>query len=60
MGDKKGLSFPLIIITVVIAWAVFKQFDSQNLRFEKPALAIVYILTLIMCLYFILTKPKQK
>jgi predicted ferric reductase len=53
MSNKKELSFPLIIIAVVIGVTIFKQFDFENLKFEKPAMAVVYILTFIMTVYLI-------
>lgn len=58
MSNKKELSIPLIIIALIIGSGIFKQFDAQNLRFEKPALAIVYILSFVGCLYFIFKKAK--
>ncbi len=60
MAKRKGYSFPLIIIAVVIGWTIFRDFDFKNLKFEKPALAVVYILTFLMTLYFIFKKDKQK
>lgn len=60
MNKRKEYSFPLIIIAVVIGWTIFRDFDFKNLKFEKPALAVVYILTFLMTLYFIFKKDKQK
>ena len=59
MNKKKELSFPLIIIAVVLGWTIFKQFDFEKLKFEKPAIAVVYILTFLMTVYFIF-KPNKK
>lgn len=58
MSNKKELSIPLIIIAVVLGWTIFKQFDFENLKFEKPAMAVVYILTFLMTLYFIFKNKK--
>jgi predicted ferric reductase len=60
MNNKKEYSFPLIIIAVILGWTIFKQFDFENLKFEKPAMAVVYILTFLMTVYFILKKDKGK
>ncbi|RYU94779.1 hypothetical protein EWM59_15255 [Emticicia agri] len=60
MNNKKGLSFPLLIIAIIIGVAIYKDFDFKNLRFEKPALAIVYILTFLMTVFFLVKKPKGK
>jgi hypothetical protein len=60
MNNKKEYSFPLIIIAVVLGWTIFKQFDFEKLKFEKPAMAVVYTLTFLMTVYFILKKDKGK
>jgi predicted ferric reductase len=60
MKNKNEYSFPLLIITVVLGWTIYKQFDFQNLKFEKPAMAVVYILTFLLTVYLILKKGKQK
>ncbi len=60
MNSKKEYSFPLIIIAIVLGWTIFKQFDFGNLKFEKPAMGVVYILTFLMTVYFILKKDKDK
>lgn len=60
MSNKKGQSFPFLIIAIVLGWTIFKQFDFENLKFEKPALAIVYILTFLMSVYFLVKNLKEK
>lgn len=59
MSDKKGLPFPLIIITIILGWAAFKQFDFETLKFEKPALATLYLVTFVVCVYLILKKKNK-
>ena len=58
MNNKKEYSYPLIIIAVVLGWTIFKQFDFEKLKFEKPAMAVVFTLTFFMTVYFILKKEK--
>ncbi len=60
MSTKKGLSFPLLIIAIVIGATIFKQFDFKTLRFEEPAMAVIYILTFLMTVYFIFKNSKEK
>ena len=60
MSNKKEYSFPLIIIAVVLGWTIFKQFDFENMKFEKPAMAIVYSLTFLMTVYFIFKNNKEE
>ena len=60
MSNKKGQPFPFVIIAIVLGWTIFKQFDFENLKFEKPALAVVYILTFIMSVYFLDKTAKKE
>jgi predicted ferric reductase len=54
MGDKKGQPFPFVIIVIVLGWGIYKQIDFENFKFEKPALTVVYILTFLMSVYFLI------
>jgi hypothetical protein len=60
MSNKKGQPFPFLIIAIILGWTIFKQFDFENLKFEKPALAIIYILTFLMSVYFLVKNVKEK
>lgn len=60
MENRKGLSFTFSIIAIILGWALFKQFDFQNLEFEKPALAIVYIAVFILSIYFLIRNYKNR
>lgn len=60
MNNKKTQAFPFGIIAIVLGWTIFKQFDLENLKFEKPALAIVYILTFLMSVYFLVKNIREK
>jgi hypothetical protein len=60
MGSKKTPNFFAIIIVIIIGSALFKQFDFENLEFEKPVLALVYIVTLAFSIYFIIRDYKSK
>ena len=48
-----------VVITVILGVAIFKQFDFQNMKFEKPAIAIVYFIALIIGVGFVLKKSKK-
>ena len=51
MKNKKSLNFFFVVIIVILGSAINRQFDFENLRFEKPALAIVYIITFAFAVY---------
>lgn len=59
MKNKKGIPFPLVIIAIVLGWTIVKQFDFENLKFEKPAMAVIYILTFVMTVYMIFKNNNQ-
>ncbi|RQP17660.1 MAG: hypothetical protein EAS52_08045 [Parapedobacter sp.] len=50
MENKKGLLIVFIIGAIVIGAALFKQFDFQNFKLEKPALAVVYVIAFVFCI----------
>ena len=60
MSNKKGPIIPFGIITLVLGGAIVEQFDFETLTFEKPALAIVYILTFLMTVFFLTKSFKGK
>lgn len=59
MNNKKGIPFPLLIIAIVLGWTIIKQFDFENLKFEKPAMAVICILTFVMTVYMIFKNNNQ-
>jgi hypothetical protein len=48
-----------VVITVILGVAIFKQFDFQNMKFEKPTITIVYFIALIIGVGFMLKKSKK-
>ena len=59
-NKKKELPFPLIIIAAVLGWTIFKEFDFENLKFENPALTVVYTLTFLITIYLIAKNYRKK
>ena len=60
MESKKGPSFVLIIVAIIVGGALYKQFDFEKLQFEKPALAIVYLIVFLASVYFIIKDLRNK
>jgi len=60
MKNKKTPNFFLIIIAFILGQALFKQFDFESLKFEKPALAILYIIVFIFSIYFLIRDYKNR
>ena len=60
MDNKKSLNFVFVIIALILGWTLFKQFDFENLKFEKTGLAIVYIIGLVISIYFLIRNYKKR
>jgi hypothetical protein len=60
MENKKGLNFFFLIIAIILGSVLFKQFDFKNLKFEKPELAILYLIVFIASIYFLIKDYKKK
>lgn len=53
-------NFFFVIMALILGRALFKLFDFENLKFEKPALAVVYTIVFILCIGFMIKKSKNK
>ena len=60
MENKKGINFFFGIIAIILGSAIYKQFDFENIKFEKPALATLYIIVFIASIYFIIKDYKKR
>ena len=54
MENKKPPVFTFSIIAIILGVVLYKQFDFEKLKFEKPVLAVVYIIVFIASIYFII------
>lgn len=57
--NKKNLSFPLIIIAVVLGVVVFKHFNFKTLTFKQPWVDFLYLITFIITLFFLFKNKKS-
>ncbi|MFK7953830.1 MAG: hypothetical protein AB8B73_13375 [Ekhidna sp.] len=60
MENKKTPNFFLLVIVTILGMAIYKEFDFQSFRFDKPALAVVYIIVFVVCLVLMIRKYKSK
>ncbi|PYF74079.1 hypothetical protein [Pedobacter nutrimenti] len=60
MENKKALSFVFIIVAIILGCTLYKQFDFENFKFEKPALAYVYLTVFFASIFFIVKSFKNK
>ena len=63
MENKKSPNIFFVIIAFILGSALIKLFDFGNLEFEKPALAILYIIVFVFMIYLLIRdyigKPKK-
>lgn len=59
MENKKPITFIFWVIAIILGVTLFKQFDFQNLKFEKPALAAVYAVVFVFSVIIIIKNSKK-
>ena len=60
MKIKKALNPFLGIIAIILGWTLFKQYDFENLTFKHTGLAIVYIVTFVISIYFLIRNSRKE
>ena len=60
MENRKGINFFFAIIAIIVGAAIYKQFDFEKFRFEKPALAVVYIVVFAASIFFIIKDYRNR
>ena len=60
MENKKGINFFFAIIAIITGSKLYKHFDFQNFKFEKPALDIIYLLAFVAAVFFIIKDYLRK
>jgi len=60
MENRKAFLFTFSIVAIILGWTLFKQFDFENLKFKNTALAIVYAVTFVFSVYFLLRNYKNR
>lgn len=60
MRKSKRPSIPMLMIMIVIASALAREFNLDTLSFTNTALASIYIFTLLLCFFFIWYGAKKR
>jgi len=58
-NKSKASVFIFSIIAIILGSTLYKQFNFETLKFEKPALAVVYIIVFV-CSILVLIKNFRK
>lgn len=60
MKNNKTSNFFLIIVASILGSALFKQFDFENLKFEKTALSILYLIVFAASIFLLVKNFKNR
>lgn len=63
MKNKIVPIFTFSVVAIMLGVTLYKQFNFTNLSFEKPALAIIYIIVFVFSIYAVIKniiKPSAK
>ena len=53
-------NFFSVVMILILGGALIREFDTENLSFESPALALVYLFTFILSIGFMIKRPGKK
>ena len=60
MKNMKTSNIFSVIIILILGYALYDKFDFENLKFEKPAIAIVYVIAIVISIYLLIKDFKKK
>ncbi|QQQ30210.1 hypothetical protein [Chryseobacterium indoltheticum] len=60
MENKKGGTFFFAIIAIIVGTALWKQFDFKTMTFEKVGISILYLITFLFCIFFLIRNARKK
>ncbi|WP_149241903.1 hypothetical protein [Dyadobacter sp. 32] len=52
-------NFSFAIIAIILGVSLYRQFDYETLTFEKPALAVVYLVAFALSIFFLIKGRKK-
>jgi len=59
MQNNKSITFVFWVIAIILGVTLFKQFDFKTLKFENPAMAIIYAIVFLFSVYYIIKNSKK-
>jgi hypothetical protein len=60
MKNKIGFNIVFAFLAFPIGLALLREFDFQTFTFKKTVLGIIYLITFIFCIFFMLKKKNQQ
>ena len=59
MENNKSITFVFWVIAIILGVTLFKQFDVKTLKFENPAMAVIYAIVFLFSVYYIIKNSKK-
>lgn len=59
MENNKSITFVFWVIAIILGVTLFKQFDFKTLKFENPAMAVIYAIVFLFSVYYIIKNSKK-
>lgn len=59
MKNKIGFNILFALLAFPIGLALLREFDFETFTFKKTLLGFIYLITFIVCIYFMLKKKQQ-
>lgn len=59
MENNKSITFVFWVIAIILGVTLFKQFDFKTLKFENPAMAVIYAIVFVFSVYYIIKNSKK-
>ncbi|MEN2488030.1 hypothetical protein AAYQ05_09555 [Flavobacterium sp. B11] len=59
-NKNQPITFVFWIVAITLGVTLYKQFDFQNLKFENPAMAVIYSIVFVFSVYYIIKNSKKK
>ena len=59
MRNNKAPVFTLTIVSIIVGVSLFKLIDFATFKVEKPALAVIYLVTFVGSVYVLIKNRKR-
>ncbi len=60
MENNKTPIFTMLVVALIVGSALYKQIDFKTMTVEKPALAILYTVTLLFAVFVLVKNFRKK
>jgi len=59
-NKNQPITFVFWIVAIILGVTLYKQFDFKNLKFENPAMAVIYSIVFAFSVYYIIKNSGKK